>query len=302
MELLTSFQNDLCIRRRSKRTIQTYSCSVRDFLEYYPDPRQVTYDDLEEYLTHLLRRDLKAATLKGIFSALSSFYEYLIYKKHVTVNPITGFRKRYLDGAEESDRRQILEIDEARALILLLKDQVRELAILLTLAKTGIRREELMLLQPDDIDFQRGTIIIERKKRAKNRIRYMDNELCSVLEQYISWREHRADLGKCHTSYLWISDHGGRVHKDYLNQFIQYHAQHLGLHDPHGPLEHRLSCHCFRGFLTTHLRRAGMKKEHIQTLLGHTLKTEVWSGHYLAVDMGIVREEYLRCVPQLLNF
>lgn len=301
MELLKSFENDLAIRRRSFRTIQGYSCNVREFLEYYPDPREVGYDDLEEYLAHLLRRDLKTSTLKGTFSALSSFYEFLIYKKHVTVNPITGFRKRYLDGSEESDRRQIIEVDEARALIELL-DHIREIAILLTLAKTGIRREELMLLQPDDIDFQKGIIIIERKKRAKNRIRFMDEELSSVLEQYIAWREHRADLGKCHTPYLWISDRGGRIHKDYTNQFIQYHAQRLGLHDPHGPLEQRLSCHCFRGFLTTHLRRSGMKKEHIQTLLGHTLKTEVWSGHYLAVDMGIVREEYLRCVPQLLNF
>jgi len=301
VELLKRFENDLVIRRRTDRTIQGYKCNVREFLEYYPEPETVTYDDLEDYLADLVRRDLKTSTLKSRFSAISSFYDFLIYKQVVETNPITAFRKRYLEGSGDSDSRQIPELGEVRELIASM-DHIREIAIVLTLAKTGIRREELLLLKPEDIDLENGIIIIERKKRAKNRVRFIDLELHVALEEYLYWREGRANIGKCKSPYLWISDRGGRVHKDYPNQVIQYHAVPLGLHDPNGPLEKRLSCQCFRGFLTTQLRRNGMKKEHIQTMLGHTLKNEVWTGHYLKIDMGIVREEFFKCVPQLLCY
>lgn len=299
LKLLHNFERDLQLRRRSDRTIQGYRSNVKEFLQHYPNPETVTYDDLEEYLMCLLERDLKTSTLKSTFSAISSFYEYLIYKKVVDRNPITGFRKRYIDNTTESDRRQIPEVSQVRQLIDSLSF-IREIAIVMTLAKTGIRREELLLLTEEDIDLEKDMIIIERKKRAKNRIRFIDMELHMVLEEYFLWRELRKAQGKCKTNYLWISDRGGRIHKDYPNEFIQYHAQKLGLHDPNGPLETKLSCHCFRGFMTTHLRRAGMKEEHITTMLGHSLKKSTWSGHYLDIDMGLVQEEYLRCVPQLI--
>lgn len=299
MELLTRFENDLALRRRSKRTICSYKNNVKEFLKHNPEPEYVSYEDLELYLAHLIDRDLKISTLKSNFSAISSFYEFLIYKQIADRNPVTGFRKRYLDTPNDSERRQILAVHECRQLIADL-DFIREVAILMVLAKTGIRRSELMGLRPSDIDLVRDIIIIERKKRAKNRIRFIDPELHEVLVKYIEWRNARNKLGRCKTEYLWISDTGGRVHKDYLNQFIQAYAEPLGLHDPDGPLETRLTCHCFRGFIVTHLRRAGMKKEHIQTLLGHSLNKEVWSGHYLEIDMELVREDYLRCVPKLL--
>ncbi|WP_406671425.1 tyrosine-type recombinase/integrase [Methanolobus sp. ZRKC4] len=299
MELLSKFENDLALRRRSPRTIRSYKNNVKEFLDYNPEPMSVSYEDLEFYLAHLIERDLKTSTLKSNFSAISSFYEFLIYKEVAHRNPVTGFRKRYLDAPNESERRQVLMIHECRQFIADL-DFIREVAIVMVLAKTGIRRSELLGLRPSDIDLTRNIIIIERKKRAKNRIRFIDPELHDVLTKYLDWRNARQRIGRCKTEYLWISDIGGRVHKDYINRFIQTYAEPLGLHDPTGPLETRLTCHCFRGFLVTHLRRAGMKKEHIQTLLGHSIKNEVWSGHYLQIDMELVREEYLKCVPKLL--
>ena len=301
MEILKKFENDLALRRRTHRTIRSYSCNVKEFLEHNPEPENVTYEDLEYYLGHLLERELKVSTLKSNFSAISSFYEFLIYKQVTDKNPVSGFRKRYLDTSCDSDRRQVLTIDQARQLINSL-DFIREIAIVMILAKTGIRRSELLELKPEDIDLTRDTIVIVRKKRAKNRIRFIDDELHVVLEKYLAWRNARARLGKCKTGYLWISDTGGRVHKDYINQFIQAYAEPIGLHDPIGPLEAQLTSHCFRGFLVTHLRRAGMKEEHIKTLLGHSLNDKVWTGHYLAVDMELVRKDYLRSVPRLIDY
>ncbi|WP_406656618.1 site-specific integrase [Methanolobus sp. ZRKC2] len=303
VELLQNFERDLTIRRRAKRTIQGYSQNVKAFLEYFPEPGEVDTEELEEYLEYLMLRDLSGSTLKNIFSGLSSFYEFLIYKKIVDTNPITGFRKRYLDNVEPSERRQVPKLENVRELIKRL-ELILELTIVMVFAKTGIRREELLLLKPEDIDLKNKIIIIERKKRAKNIIRFIDLELEFVLKEYLSWRESRVEIGKCKSPYLFITEHGGRIHKDDINEFIQYHAENIGFHDPDpdAPLEKKMSTHCFRGFVTTYLRRKGMKGEHIQTLLGHTIKKEVWSGFYLDIDMELVKEEYFRCSPPLLVY
>ncbi|WMW26480.1 tyrosine-type recombinase/integrase (plasmid) [Methanolobus sediminis] len=301
MGLIEKFEHDLSLRRRSERTVRSYSCNVREFLKHNPEPENVSYDDLELYLYHLQKRNLKISTLKSNFSAISSFYEFLIYKKITDNNPVLHFRKRYLDTSNDSNRRQILTVSNVRDLINSI-DFIRELAIAMLFAKTGIRRTELLELKPGDIDFIKDVIIIARKKRAKNLIRFIDDELHIVLLQYFVWRDARQRIGKCKTDYLFISDAGGRIHKDYINEFLQMYAMPLGLHDPNGSLESQLTSHCFRGFLVTHLRRAGMKKEHIQTLLGHSTKNEVWSGFYLSIDMELVKDDYFRCVPVLIDY
>ncbi|MDI3485101.1 MAG: integrase/recombinase XerD [Methanolobus sp.] len=301
LELISKFEHDLSLRRRSDRTIKSYSCNVREFLKHNPEPDKVTYEDLELYLGHLLKRELKASTLKSNFSAISSFYEFLIYKKITDTNPILSFRKRYLDASNDGDRRQVLNVSSVRELIASI-DFIRELAIAMLFAKTGIRRKELLELKPGDIDLVKDEIVIIRQKRARNLIRFIDDELHIVLVKYLVWRDARVRLGKCKTEYLFISDTGGRIHKDYINEFLQLYAVPLGLHDPNGSLESQLTSHCFRGFLVTYLRRAGMKKEHIKTLLGHSNKGEVWSGSYLSIDIGLVKRDYYRCVPMLIDY
>lgn len=109
MDLLSNFERDLELRRRSHRTVQGYRSNVKEFLQFYPDPSIVTYDHLEEYLSYLLRKELKPSTLKSTFSAISSFYEFLIYKRVVDFNPVTGFRKRFLDFDMEHVREEYMD-------------------------------------------------------------------------------------------------------------------------------------------------------------------------------------------------
>ena len=77
-------------------------------------------------------------------------------------------------------------------------------------------------------------------------------------------------------------------------------AEPSGLHEPGGPLHKRLTCHCFRGFFTTYMQRAGMDEIYIKWLRGDSLKKKTWANHYLEFDPELVREEYLSCVPELL--
>lgn len=96
VEYLEGFCLDCEARGLTRHTIQTYGSNLNDFLKTVPDPLWVTRDDLRKYLLKLRANNPAGSTLKGHFSALSMFYEYLIYEGLAYYNPILPFRKRYL--------------------------------------------------------------------------------------------------------------------------------------------------------------------------------------------------------------
>jgi integrase/recombinase XerD len=62
-------------------------------------------------------------------------------------------------------------------------------------------------------------------------------------------------------------------------------------------MEDHFSPHCARHWNTTHLLRAGMKREYVQWLRGDAIKEAV--DIYFHVDPKDVQEAYLASIPQL---
>ncbi len=298
MNYIDGFVADCQARGLTKHTIETYRSSVSYFLARFKDPRKVDIDQLRKYLGDLRERNLRGSTLKGAFYALSTFYSFLEYEGRVDTNPVPGFRKRHLSRVkthpEAENIRQLISVQDMQTLVAICAG-VRDRAILMTLAKTGMRRGELLGLKVDDIDLRRSVIRIPPKAKRSNRIAFIDVELSAVIQAYLMWREPIA-----HTSWLWISDHGGRIHKDYPGRVMSTLGGRCGLHHKTGPISERLTPHCTRHFFTTHLYRAGMRVDYIKFLRGDSLKSEAWQW-YNHIDPEEVRQEYLRCVPRLLH-
>jgi integrase len=71
-------------------------------------------------------------------------------------------------------------------------------------------------------------------------------------------------------------------------------------HQPGGVpdrMEDHFSPHNCRHFFTTHLRRAGMRREFIQELRGDSRKEAI--DIYDHIDLKELKEAYLACIPQL---
>lgn len=292
--IYSEFVADCQARGLTAHTIETYRSCCKDFLRRYPDPTAVGLDELRHYLGDLRTRGLQGSTLKGYFAAISSFYDYMIFENAMSVNPVLSFRRRYLARVKDQHEcRQLISIQDMRALVSAAPG-IKERAIILLLAKTGIRRGELLSLCIEDINFRNDTIIIAPKAKRSNRLTFIDEELKETIREYLAWREPKA-----RTSWLWISDRGGRIHKDMPNRMLAGLGAALGLHTKEGPLIKKLTCHCMRHFFTTHLFRAGMGPEYIKWLRGDSLRKDAWQL-YNHIDPGRVKEEYLRLVPKLL--
>ena len=298
MNYVIEFSHDCRIRGLTKHTIESYRSNVLDFVrQINVDPENVTMDELRAHLEVLQDREYGASTYNSYYAALNTFYDFLVFEGVVNKNPIPAFRQRYLNhvvkmGIRES--RQIITVEDMRHLVAL-TDDIENRAMLMMLAKTGIRRGEFMDLKIKDLNLDQGTIQISHKAKRRRDLVFMDQELHNILAEYLVWRESRACC-----DWLWISSRGGRVHKDHAGKVIAMLGERVGLHDPDGPLCERLTPHCFRHWFTTHLYRAGMDPEYIKWLRGDSLQKEAWQI-YNHIDPEIVREDYIRCIPKIIQ-
>lgn len=292
MDLIKGFTSDCHARGLTKHTVETYKSCCNHFLQRYHDPAAVGLDELREYLASLRIRDLQGSTLKGYFAAISSLYDYLVFEGLHDSNPIPGFNKRYLCRLKHGDERQLISITDMQLLISA-AGSILDMALIMALAKTGMRRKELLSLQVGDLDFKNSIIRIPKTAKRTNCIVFMDDELKDILQEYLSWRHKFAS-----SPWVWITKHGGRIHKDYPNRVFADLGASLGLHQKEGPISGRLTCHCMRHFFTTSLFRAGMKPTYIKWLRGDSIK-ESWEI-YNHIDPEDVRKEYLERIPKLI--
>jgi integrase/recombinase XerD len=263
----------------------------------------VSYEaDKQIFIEYLRQRRLEGVgqkTLENNFTALASFYEYLVFQDYVGKNPVSGVRKRYLrrykneNDVDAESPRKLISVEEMSLLINSVLD-TRDKAILTLLAKTGVRRGELIAMEVNDIDWTEQTITLKTFKKRSSRTVFFDDETSRLLKR---WLNQRRMLNPS-VSALFIGEHGGRLKRNGVYSMIAKYAERVGLHNPNSsrPEDH-VSPHCFRHWFTTHLRRAGMDREFIKVLRGDKRREAV--DVYDHIDREELKRAYLAFIPQL---
>lgn len=307
---ILDFCEDCLCRGYTPHTLHTYKSNVRYFLQYTDNPSIVTMDMLAKFLKHLQHKNLADSTLNGYFSAISAYFDYLVWFKKLESNPVPAFRKRYLRFKKKyngKNTRQLISTEQMRDLVYLpltmkptyIKDYLysaprRDHSILMMFAKTGMRKTELWSIQMDDIDTNEGTIRIGPFAKRCNCLAYMDQEGIEALTKYLSWRQETAKEGN---TSLWVSHTGHKMRNDHIYDIVVFYAKILGIHDPNGDLIRRFGPHCFRHWFTTHLRRQGMDRSHLMWLRGDAPEGAI--DLYDHVEPLDVLGDYNECMPRL---
>lgn len=295
MDLVEGFIQDCQARGLTGHTIETYASNVRAFMHVYNEPRNVNLEELRDFLGDLRARGYTGSTLKGYFSSISAFFEYLMIEGTISSNPVIPFRRRYLRIKTQyngENTRQLASLEQMRELINLAQRVILAKTMMLFLAKTGLRRGELIAMDIQDINLEKMEFRVKPKAKRSNRLGFLDHETAAALREYLDWREPRA-----RDQALWITPGGARVTRNYVYITVTTYASRLGLHNPHGAMNEKFTPHCFRHFFTTMLRRAGMSREFIQELRGDRRKEAV--DIYDHIDLEELRRSYLECIPYL---
>lgn len=308
------FQNDFETDCKSlgynNHTIESYRSNIRLFFEYVQHPpEEITNTHLNEFLRYLRykkeiikgntkKTGASKSTIKTYFSSLHAYFDYLEFSDLIEHNPIPKFRKRYLKHIKKDrgpdNTRQLISIRQMAELVYSIEDPL-ERAILMVLAKTGVRRGELISMDLADLDLSAGTIHLKPTAKRTNLVVFIDQEAVEVLEVYL---ENRPDC--YHMPGLFVNDTQRgpyRISRNYVYRSVCDNAERAGLHNKDGPLIEKFTPHCCRHWFTTHLRKAGMSREFRQALRGDVVKDAV--DIYDHIDLEELRADYLDKIPQL---
>ena len=300
-ELIEEFCEDCRLRNMTDESIRRYKSCLQIFAKFLAEKgvRIVDVDKkvLKAFLSFLKQRGVKYKTLENYFSALSSFYDFLVFEELVDRNIVLPFRRRYLrrykDDCDDPERK-IISVEEMSKFVNSILDP-RDKAIVVLLAKTGIRRGELIRIDVDDINWEDYSITLKPTAKRSRRVVFFDDECAIVLKRWLRIREKL----KPKTKALFVSYQSGRrIDRNTVYRIVTTHAQRLGLHNPESDrIEDHFTPHYLRHWFTTMMRRRGMPREFLKELRGDKRKEAV--DRYDHIDREELRRMYLACVPKL---
>ena len=266
------FIDDLRLRNKSPRTIETYVLRVVQFTRHFGrSPDRLGAEALRAYQQHLLARRVSWSMFNQSVCALRFLYnvtlgrpyliEHLPFAKRPRVLPIVLSPEevlRFLKAALPGRDRTLLDVAYS----------------------CGLRLQELLGLKVSDIDSARMVLHIRHGKGQKERFVPLSPRLLEVLRSY--WRAYRP------ATWLFPGvKPGPALTGGTVQRVCQRTARRAGL-------SKRLSPHTLRHSLATHLLEAGVDLLSVQALLGHShLNT---TAKYLHVSMRRLQQ-----LPQLLE-
>lgn len=300
-QLIEGFLRDCELRRLGTESIRGYKSILQIVSNVLRNKglciSKLDNQSLKEVLQFLASRGFAYSTLVWYFTALSGFCDYLIWEGIAQANPVPPFRKRYIRQYknQHDSERKLISVEEMAMLINSVLDP-RDKAILTLLAKTGIRRGELIRIDMDEIDWMNQSIQLKPHPKRSNCTVFFDDETSRVLRRWVQARQNLYVEPRCKA--LFINAQGGRLKKNGVYNMVTKYAEHVGLHNPKSKrIEDHFTPHCFRHWWTTNLRRNGMRREMIQELRGDARNEAV--DIYDHIDKKELKRAYIAAVPIL---
>jgi site-specific recombinase XerD len=240
------FIDDLRLRNRSPRTIETYVHHLKEYaLHFKQSPDQLGLDHAHRYILYLLN-DKKASwpAYNQAVSALRFFYRVTCPLEGVVVRLPYGKRPRKLPAVRSPEEvARFLDAVKGRVVRMLLR----------TAYACGLRLGEVLHLTPHSIDSARMVLRITGKGQ-KDRLVSLSGLLLDELRQY--YRD--VSPGE------WLFP--GKDKKGPLHPATVQRACKLACSKACLP---RITPHTLRHCYATHLLEAGTDLRLIQALLGH---------------------------------
>ncbi len=288
---VAKFLTNLAAERGSSVfTQRNYRQALTEFCRWHQEERRqppvwpaLQRDDFRSYLRFLGRHELSRAAIQLRFSALRSFYKFLIRRGAVAASPIKNI-------SLPKPEKRLPKFLTTKQMVVLLDAPLqplkgarkkgpgrpvgaaacyRDAAILETIYSCGLRISELCGLNAEDIDWGEQLVRV-RGKGKKERLVPVGGPALTAIRNYWSVLE-RVPAGN---TPVFLSENGraNGLQARILQRRLKQHLVAAGL-DPH------LTPHKLRHSYATHLLEAGADLRSVQELLGHAhlVTTQVYT-------------------------
>jgi site-specific recombinase XerD len=230
---------------------------VADLARYYHrSPDQLTYDEVVDWIHHLIRERHQAASSVNIaVNAVRFLYGVTLQRDVQALMAAIPRMKRNTRRAEVYARSEIEAILSAPT-------QPRDRAFLMTVYAGGLRLSEATHLQTKDIDRARMQIRVRHGKGAKERVLPLSQRLLQELEAY--WRVQRQGRPGHDSPWLFVGRAKDKPMSVGMGQVIYYRAVRKS------GVRRKGGIHLLRHSFATGLIENGVELTLVQRLLGHS--------------------------------
>ena len=252
VNLLQMFLSAKRVEGCSGKTVHYYDSTIRNVLEAVgKEAKQVTTEDIRLYLDrYQLESSVSKVTIDNIRRILSSFFSWLEAEDYIIKNPMKRIHKvKTCKTVKETYSDEALELMRDHA------ECIRDLAIIDTLASTGMRVGELVKLNREDINFVDRECIVLGKGNKQRKV-YFDARTKIHLQRYLASRtdDNPALFVTLQKPYNRLQISGVEIRLRNLGRELNLNKVHP---------------HKFRRTLATMAIDKGMPIEQVQQLLGH---------------------------------
>ena len=279
-DAITDYQNYLKLERGlSRNSIVSYIYDIKKLVSYLDDSKSlVSPVDIEKELVQSfiydISKSLNPRTQTRIISGLRNFFDFLIFEKYRTTNPLDLIESPRI-GRKLPDTLNIEDIDRLISAVDLSKPEgERNRAILETLYSCGLRVSELVNLKISDLYFEEGFIKVTGKGN-KERFVPINNRTKKYIHIYRNEIRCHHKIDNASSDILFLNRRGRQLTRAMIFTIIKQLGEKIGL-------KKSISPHTFRHSFATHLLENGADLRAIQMMLGHEsiTTTEV----YMHVD------------------
>jgi integrase/recombinase XerC len=249
-------------RRLSPHTASNYARDLRALADFAEKGNLAHWTTLDSQHVRMFAARAHAAGLsprsvQRRLSAVRGFFNYLLRERVVTSNPALDVRApkaaKRLPGTLDVDQiNQLLDIPAEDALA------VRDRAIMELFYSSGLRLDELVNLDRDQLDLADRTVRVLGKGR-KQRILPVGRKADEALR---AWLEERGGVASPGETAVFVGRNGTRLKHRAIQLRIAYWARRKGLPAHVHP-------HLFRHSFATHLLESSKDLRGVQELLGH---------------------------------
>ena len=249
--------------------------------------RDVTYDDLLQFVAGLRDIGIHPRSQKRIISGIKSFYRFLFIDGFISADP-TELLESPKIGLKLPTVLTVNEINRILDSIDLTQPEgQRNRAMLEVLYSCGLRVSELTSLRLSDIYFDEGFISVIGKGN-KQRLVPISQTALKEIRYYLEDRE-LMPVKKGYEDTLFLSRRGTALSRIMVFHVVKVQTELAGI-------QKNVSPHTFRHSFATHLLEGGANLIAIQEMLGHenVTTTEI----YTHIDREFLRKEILEHHPR----
>ncbi len=277
----------------SPKTIIAYQNDINSFKEFIfgefkqSSLNKVNYSQIRSWIVLLVNSGVSNKTINRKISSLNSFYRFLKKAGINKFNPLDEHKSLKTKSIvqipfSKSEVSNVLNSDNFTKDFVGLRDNL----ILEILYCTGIRRQELINLKINNIDFSNLRIKVLGKRNKERFIPILESTI-QLLNNYLAERSKLIKI--IDNDFLLLTSKGKKIYENLVNRITKkYFSKHSS--------KLKKSPHILRHSFATHLLDEGADLNAVKDLLGHTslAATQVYTNRSIEEIKKVFKKTHPR--------